>query len=134
MSGQSRRPVWVWIISTFYLFSAAYSLVVGYLVISGRLNPAAFASLGPLDWTISAAILACNVAGAIFLFMLRGLAPYLFLAGLSVSLLQTAWFVLARGLLAGIAGPTLIGLVLGTAISVAVIGYAFHLANKGVLR
>ena len=95
MSEQRRRPVGVWVISLFYLFSVGYSLLAFYLVFSGKAHPnraqeAYFASLGPVDWTVVALILACNVGGALSLFLLRKQAAQLFLAGLCISLLQSA--------------------------------------------
>jgi hypothetical protein len=74
-----RRPVWVWIISTFYLISAGYTLLSFALLFSGQVKPDAaqeayFASLTSVDWFFTLSIGLLSIAGAISLLLLRRLA------------------------------------------------------------
>ncbi len=134
-----RRPGWVWAISLFYLFSALFTGFGLYAILTHMipLQPAQqayFAALTPLDNSMTALIVVCNLSAALSLFLLRKIAVPLFIAGLAVNLAQTAWHTATKGWLAamGSSGPA--GFLIGIAMALAVIVYAVHLSRRGVLR
>ena len=131
---ERQRPAWVWIIVIYYFGSTALSLLGFYVILGSHLPvpPASrvyFDSLTTLDWIAIALTMLCSLAGAVMLFLLRRLAPILFSAGFAITLLHTVW-QLATG---APQVPSVLGMVIGFAIALAVIAYAFRLRDAGVL-
>ncbi len=135
---KKKRPIWVWVISIFYLLSAGYTLLSFYLIHTGAIplkpvQQAYFDNLSTLDYTITILIGAANFLGAIALFLLRKQAFYLFLSALCAGMLLTILHSIGKGWIAAVGGPGLIGMLLGWGIAVAVIAYSRRLINRGLL-
>ena len=133
-----RRPVWVWVISAFYLLSTGWTLLSFVLISSGaiQLNPAQeayFASLTSVDWFFALSIGIIGLTGAIALFLLRRLAVVLFSLALALNLLLTAFQTMRTNWTEALGGSGLFGVLLGWGILVVVILYTRGLAKKGVL-
>ena len=134
----SPRPVWVWVISAFYLLSVGWMLLSFALIFSGAIKinaaqQAYFASLTRVDWFFSLSIGVIGIAGAISLFLLRRLAVVLFSLALVLNLALTAFQTIRTNLAEALGGSGLFGLLLGWLILVAVILYARGLTKRGVL-
>jgi hypothetical protein len=137
---QSRhRPVWVWVISVFYLLSAGYTFLSFALLFSGQAKPDAaqvayFASLTRVDWFLTLSIGLLSIAGAIFLFLLRRQAVILFSISLALSFGFTGYQIMRTNWIEATGSPGLSGILIAWLISVAVILYARHLTKIGVLH
>lgn len=134
-----KRPVWVWVITIFFLLSAVWTLLSFYLILSGSIpidpaQKAYFDQLTPLDYLSTVGVGLINIAGAITLFMLLKIARILFLCSLVLSLGITAWHATTKGWVEAIGGAGLVGAMIGYAILAIVCVYAWHLTKKGVLR
>jgi hypothetical protein len=134
----SRRPVWVWVISAFYLLSAGWTLLSSALISSGAIKinaaqEAYFASLTSVDWFFSASIGAIGFAGAIYLLLLHRLAVVLFSLALVLDLAFAAFQTMRTNWAEALGGSGLFGVLLGWLILVAVILYTRRLAKRGVL-
>jgi hypothetical protein len=135
----SRRPVWIWVISVFYLLSAGYTLLSFAWIHSGavKLNAAQeayFASLTSVDWFFTLSIGVIGIAGAISLFLLRRLSVTLFSISLALNLAFTAFHMMRTNWIEALGGAGLFGILIGWVILVAVILYARHLMKRGVLH
>jgi hypothetical protein len=130
------RPVWVWIISAYYVFSGVISLLFMWLLWNGTIPPegaqgAALKSVTTLDWIGSQIISIVSLAGGVFLFLLRKRAVTFFLIGLVMSVVFNVYYAVriksSEALLA------LLIACVGWVIKIAVIWYARRLARRGVL-
>jgi hypothetical protein len=136
---ERRRPVMVWVIGIYYLFSCAFSMLSLYLVWSGKftLNPAQAAYLGKLsllDHAVTIGLEMCAIAGAIALLALRKVAPVLLTINLGVSTATTVWHIATKGWAGAIGGAGLVGTAVGIGILVAVCVYTWGLRRNGTLR
>ena len=131
---ERKRPAWVWVVAV-YIFGSTLLALLGFYVVLGSHLPVPPASravidnMTSLDWGVVAVSMTCNVAGAILLVMLRRPAPYLFAATFAISLLHTAW-QLATGS-PGV--PSAWAMAVGFGIAMAIVAYAFHLRDRGML-
>jgi hypothetical protein len=140
------RPMWVWIISLYYfVFTPIGAIGVAampYLrsfILSSSTHMsegqrAYFESLNNSDYALMGIALVLNLAAAILLFMLRRAALYFFAASFAASILMTIYNITCKHWLAGAGASGLIGAVFGWGVNIAIIGYAWHLSRKGVLR
>jgi hypothetical protein len=113
-----KRPGWVWAISIFFFFSAAYSLLSIYLVSSGKipLQPAQkayFDSLTFIDYGLTILLGLTNLTGAVLLFLLRKQAFYLFAVAFAANVLMTVWHIVSKGFIAAVSSVGLIGMLIG---------------------
>ena len=136
---QRGRPVWVWVISIFYLFGAFSSVLSYAMIYSGKLpmteqQSQYMANLTIVDHFLTAVILGTNIVAAVLLFRLRRLSAYLFPAGLALGLLVTAWHALARGWANALNGAGVVGAAIGWVVSIVVCFYVWRLTNKGILK
>jgi hypothetical protein len=132
------RPVLVWIISGYFCLSVIPAGLSLWLVHAGLLpmpepQQSYFHALTWVDYTITACILAINLAGAVALFFLRRVSMYLFALALLVAICLLIYQIIAKNYLQAM-GPMLPAAITGWAIPIAIILYARHLTKKGVLR
>jgi hypothetical protein len=132
-------PVWVWVISAFYVLSASLTLLSFALMFRGAIKlhsaeAAYFASLTTVDYFFTLCIGVIALAGAISLFLLRRHAVVLFSLSLILNVALTAVHVVRTNFAeAFLTGSGVFGLLLGWLILVAVNLYARGLAKRGVL-
>ena len=136
---QKKRPKLVWVITIFYLISVGWTLLSFALIYSGFIpvNEAQavyFRSQNTIDMLFTIVIGLLNFGGALLLFLLRRKAFHLFLFPFLLGLLMTVYQIIFKNWLAAIAGPGLIGPVIGWGISIAVIIYARKHAKAGTLK
>ena len=134
-----RRPVWVWIIFVFYVFSAASTLISYFLLFSGAINipeeqKQYMANLTFADHALTFLMGTVNLVAAVLFFRLKKVSAYLFPASFVVGLLMTLWHVATKGWLTAMGGSGLIGALFGWAIAGAVCAYAWRLRKNGVLK
>ncbi len=137
-NSKKKRPVLVWVISIFYLFSFAWTTLSFFLIFSGVIplppeQEAYFNNLTTFDYGYTFLLMGINLAGAISLFLLRKIALYLFVGGLAISILSTIWHILTKGWLQAVGSAGLTGSLIGYVISIAICIYIWKLTNKGVL-
>src|SRR5215831_11654516 len=137
-SARWRRPVLVWAVFVWYVFSAGYTLLSFALIFAGRIPLSAEASrylssLSPLDYTATILALLLSVGGAVALLLLRRAAPYLFSAALLLNIASVALHALTKGLVAALGAGGPIGLILGSGIAVLVCVYAWRLYARSTL-
>src|SRR5262245_60969514 len=133
-----RRPVLVWVVFLWYVFSTGYTLLSFALIFSGRvpLSDEAsryLSSLSPLDYAVTILALLLNVVGAVALLLLRRSAPYLFSAALLLTVASLALHALTKGFVAALGAGGPVGLILGYGIAALVCLYAWRLYMRGVL-
>lgn len=138
-STQRKRPKLVWVITIFYFISAGWTLVSFALINSGVIplneaQTAYFKSQTILDILFTIVIGVLNFLGAIFLFLLRRSAFYLFLSAFVFGMLMTVYHIFFKNWLAAIAGPGLIGAIIGWGIAIATILYARKLIRAEILN
>lgn len=138
-AGSRKRPVWVLIISIFYLLSASWTLFSFYLILTGSitLQPAQkeyFENLTVLDYSFTILTGLANLIGAVTLFLLRRHAFYFFTGTLILNVLMTVWHAVSKGWIQAIGGPGLVGALIGMGILVAICIYSWRLTKAGVLR
>ncbi|MCB9768401.1 MAG: hypothetical protein H6752_09415 [Candidatus Omnitrophica bacterium] len=139
VSNRRKRPFWVWVISIFFLISVGWTFSSFYLVLSGAvpLNPEQeeyFTNLSAFDYTSTLGLGVLNLLGAVSLFLLHRAAFYFFAFAFGVNVLLTIWHAVAKGWLAVVGGPGLVGMVLGLGILFAVCVYSWRLLQSGILR
>ncbi|MDR3401486.1 MAG: hypothetical protein P4L99_03220 [Chthoniobacter sp.] len=132
------RPVFVWVISGYYCLSMISAALSLWVVRSGLLplpqpQRAYFDSLTWVDYAGTYFVMVINLAGAAALFFLRRVAMYLFAFGLVVAISLLIYQIIAKNYLQAM-GPALPGAIVGWVIPIAIIIYARHLTQKGVLR
>jgi hypothetical protein len=133
-----KRPTGVWVISIFYLVSAAFSAFSYYIVYSGKVvvsdaQAAYFAGLTGWDHLISAMQGILSVSGAVALFAMKRPAPYLFSANMVLGAGVTVWQIVTKGWMDAIGVSGAIGALMGWTILIAVCIYAWRLLKKGWL-
>ena len=133
-----RRPVLVWVVFLWFVFSAGYTLLSFALIFSGRvpLSDQAsryLSSLSPLDYAVTILALLLNVVGAVALLLLRRSAPYLFSAALLLNIASVVLHALTKGLVTALGAGGPVGLILGYGISALVCLYAWRLYARGIL-
>lgn len=133
-----KRPIWVWVISIFYFFSAGYTLLSFYLIHSGfvQLSPAQqayFDNLSTLDYAITILSGSANFLAAIVLFLLKKQAYYLFLGAFCAGVILTILHSISKGWMEALGGSGLIGMLIGWGIAISVITYSKRLINRGIL-
>lgn len=133
-----RRPIWVWVITVFYLLSAGFTLLsfVWINIGAAKLDAAQeayFASLTSVDWFFTLSIGVVTIAGAISLFQLRRLAVTLFSISLALNLAFTAFHIMRTNWIEVLGGPGLFGMLIAWLILISVILYARRLTKRGVL-
>jgi hypothetical protein len=133
----AKRPVAVWLIFLFYVFSFSWTLLGFVLMYTGTVplneaQKAYFAHLTLFDHVTTAILLATNATAAILLFRLRETAVPLFAAafllnlGLTIRAIFGPYWIKAIGS-GGLAGY--FGLVIGLAILL----YTVSLRRRGIL-
>ncbi len=133
-----RRPFWVWLISAFFLFCGTMNLCLLWVIANGSLQlpPAELAAIrkAALAWTLFGLLPAANLAGAIFLFLLRKAAFYIFsamfIAGLANAGIQLLLLDTAPS---QFTGQGLWQALTGYAITLAVCIYTFRLKQRHIL-
>ena len=135
---ERKRPVLVWVISIFYVVSAAFTALSFYLVYSGSipLQPQQaqyFDALTTFDWFSTLLIGVINFSAALLLFLMRKQAAYLFPSGFALGLAVTIWHTLTKGWLAALGDAGLVGAMIGWGISIAVCVYCWRLLQRGAL-
>ena len=133
-----KRPGWVWVISIFIFFSAAWTLLSFYLIYSGAIplqpeQKAYFARLTSVDYSLTILLGITNLIGAVALFFLRRIAFYLFVGVLVLNSVMTLWHVLFKDWATAMGGAGLFGMLIGYGLIVAVCLYAWKLKKSGVL-
>jgi hypothetical protein len=136
---ERKRPIWVWLLSLFFLLSAIWTLLSFFMIWSGAipLEPAQkayFDRLTPIDYALTIVVGLLNLSAAIALFLLRKIARDLFLASLALSLILAAWQAATKGWVDALGGPGFVGVLIGYILLIAVCIYAWHLRRKGVLH
>jgi hypothetical protein len=140
-NGQSSRPRWVWVICIFFLISAGLSVCGAYdaFLFSGiiPLREAVWQYWGRF-WASQSSVgvlvvALLNLAGAVFLLLLRRQAFYLFLSAFVLNIVLTAYQIITKHFLAAIGGPGIIGVFFGWAIGTTILFYAYRLMKRGVL-
>lgn len=134
-----KRPGWIWAISIFYFFSAAYTLLSFYLIYSGKIllqpvQKAYFESLTSIDMGLTIFLGISNLIGAVLLFCLRKQAFYFFAFPFALGLFMTVWHIFSKGFIASMPSGGLFGMVLGWAMIVAVLLYTKKLEKLGILN
>jgi hypothetical protein len=134
-----KPPVLVWVISICFIFAAVCTVGSLLLVHSGILPmlPAQkqyFDSQTSLDYALIYGLTLVNMVGAVLFILLRRSAYYLFLTAFIVGLISVAYQIVARNWLTAVGGPSLVGVVFGWALMIAIIFYARHLVKTRVLR
>ena len=135
----SGRPVWVWIISIFYVFSAGSSLISFYFLFSGTIRIPEeqrqyLANLTVFDHALTFLMGAVDLVAAVLFFRLKKASAYLFPATFIFGLLITIWHAATKGWLTALGGPGFIGALFGWAIAIGVCAYAWRLRKTGVLK
>jgi len=136
------RPVGVWLVTIYAVFSTLIAALGFYALFSGNIPSVSgqqanfFKTLGVLDYALSALFHICIAIGAVYLFMLRKLALPILVAGAAFNLITTIWHLFTHRFMAGVGGMSLTGwveLVMAWAIILAVILYTARLSKNGVL-
>jgi len=132
----ANRPLLVWVILAFYLFSAAAWFVQsGTKLIgppSGRMDAQGYAYTA-FDYFESAGFIGLKLYAAIMLFKLRGIAVKLFLAALLLNLLATGYDLVSKGLPPPGGPVILLSLIIGLGMLVLICLYAWRLERRHVL-
>ena len=139
-SQQRRRPVWVWVISAYYILSVLWVCLSFYLILSGSvpLTPGAkayFEGLTSVDYAVMAIQGLISLSFAVTLFLLRKEAYYLIWFVLALGFVSTGWQIFAKGWLTAIQsikGATAGG-ISGIVILVVVCLYVTRLKKSGKL-
>jgi hypothetical protein len=138
---KKKRPIGVWIIFLFFLFSVGSTVFGYYLIYSGKTTllpseKAFFDGLTHIDVVLSLFIGLGNLIGATLLFFLRKRAFYFFATSLFVNLLVFLWYCFSdkgKVFFAAVSSGGLIGMVIALAILIAICLYAKGLEKKDIL-
>ncbi|NRA43095.1 MAG: hypothetical protein HRU21_12425 [Pseudomonadales bacterium] len=135
------RPLFVWVIFLFTMFSAAFMAIGSYFAFSSNAGEMAELSeyvdnLGFIDWALMALTTVLNLAGTIFLFRLKVIAVPLLTFAFLLGIASTVWEVAANNYIEELqsVGPGAVeGALLSAVISTAIVAYSWHLKNKNIL-
>lgn len=137
-SPRQERSVWIWAASLWFLFSATLTLISLYSFRMGIVSvddkqKAYFEAMTSFDYVATTTLASLNLLGAVFLFLLRKPAPYLFSAAFALNVLFTTWHAMGKGMLSVISAGHLTSFVFGLAIQLAVCIYCWRLTKQRVL-
>lgn len=134
----AKRPVWVWLISTFFFISAFWTLLSFYLInfdfitvpieTKQYLNSFTFQ-----DYFITIVIGFINILAAIYLLLLKKVSFYLFCSSLIINTFFTFLHVINKGFLKALSSGGLIGTIIGYGILIGVCLYSRKLIKSNVL-
>lgn len=133
------RPLSVWIVSVWYFFSGFFSISMIAAVQSRLAHLPAQEAAAPAsrletgDILLAAFLIALNLSGAGFLFLLRKTAVNFFKAALALNVGTNVWYLFTRGFGEE---PVLMaaGVLLGWLVAAAVCSYSANLAKNGILK
>ena len=138
-----KRPKAVWLITGYYLFFAAYALLMFiYLIPAGKVplseaQKIYFDNLTSVDYFLIITTLIIYISGSISLFLLRKVAYPLFLGALALKFLGTALLVSKKDYLnswlAAVGASGYVNALIIWGILIAVCIYTKRLINRGVL-
>ena len=136
-----KRPLFVWVIFLFTMFSAAFMAIGSYFAFSsntGELTELTgyVDSLGFIDWALMALTGSLNFAGAIFLFRLKVIAVHMLTFAFLLTIASSIWEIVTNNYieeLHSIGSGAVEGALLGAVISTAIVAYSWHLKNKNIL-
>jgi hypothetical protein len=134
-----KRPIWVWVISIFYIISAFYSCLAFYLCLTGAIplnaaQKACFENLTVVDWGLTTVTGLVTLGSAVCLFLLRRQALYLFAGSLALHLLSNIYGLHKAATALSATPGASVGMFLGWGILLAVCLYTWRLAKAGTLR
>ena len=139
INSDRKRPILVWVILLFIVFSGGFGTLSIILVHSGTvpMEPEAqayFDQLTLLDHFLTITLGILNIIGAILLFRLKSLSCYIFSAAFLVNALMHIWHILNKGWIEAVAsmeGYT--GAYYGLGIALLIVGYSWFLKSRRVL-
>lgn len=139
MVDTSKRPGWVWAISILYGLSTIYTPISFYLVYSGALpltgaQKEYFNSLGMFDWILVAVGSVIMLSAVVSLFLLKRVTIKLWGLAIIVTVLNSIYSMIAKNWLAAMDIPSLVGVVIGFALVVAIFFYTKRLDARGYLK
>lgn len=134
------RPLSVWLVSGWYFMSGFFSIsMIGAVQSKIASMPAAIDGVAPAsrletgDLILAALLIAVNLTGAGFLFLLKKTAVPFFKTALALNVGTNVWYLISRGI-GEQPAVMLLGVVVGWLVAAAVCRYADGLAKRGVLR
>ena len=135
----ARRPLGVLLISVYYFFTSAYTLISFTLARSGvvQLDPvsrAYYASVSPADFVLLVLSALLIICAAISLLWLRQIAFPLFCAALALTASINLWHILTRHWVPAARVESVTRAALGWAVMLGVCIYAARLRAQGVLK
>lgn len=134
-----RRPKLVWVIALIYVFGALWGLLSLALTRLGTIpmpteTQAYYEGLTIIDYGFAVVVTLLNVTGAVLLFRLRSKAIGFLGAAVGVSALSLLYQLSTPAFRAALAAPGSSGMIVGLAVSIAVIIYAYRLKLRGILQ
>lgn len=134
-----KRPILVWLIAVFYGLGALWTLLSFALFFSGRINvppaeAAYFASLTPIDLTLTVLLAISGLVGAIMLFRLKRSALVFFLIALVLNISYSIWTFLMNPAFRTVAQQSVIGLITGLTVVSLITFYVYRLKKRGLLQ
>lgn len=138
-SAAVKRPVWVWVITIFFVVQVGVMIRSFVLILSGAvgITPAAqayIAGLGPLSYIMMAGLGLLNLTAAVLLFLLKRAAVPLFATSFVLNVGFTLVNAVATNWAQAVGGVGLAGALFGWFTLGAVALYSWHLWQAGVLR
>jgi hypothetical protein len=133
-----KRPTWVWVISVVYSLSFLYTCLSFYLCLSGAIplnaaQKAYFEGLTALDWAFTTVIGMVSLGAAVFLFLLRRQALYLFGGSLVLNFCYGAYTLHKTWTFLSATPGAAVGMFLGWGIGAAICLYTWKLTKAGTL-
>ncbi len=134
-----RRPRWVWLISSFYVSSGLWSLLIYYQIATGEKplpasSLAHFANYSGPDFLPLMSLAVLGVIAGVLFVLLRKASVYVFALRFACAVILAVWQAMTKGSMDTSRPENIMaGLVLWGA-SAAVCFYAWHLMRKGVLK
>jgi hypothetical protein len=135
----AKRPVWVWLISTFFFISACWTLLSFYLInfeiitvpieTKQYLNSFTFQ-----DYFITIVIGLINLVAAIYLLLLKKISFYLFSSSLIINILFIILHAINKEFLKALSNSGSIGAIIGYIILIGVCLYSRKLMKSNVLN
>jgi len=135
----TRRPKLVWVIAVLYVFGATWGLLSLVLTRLGTIpippeTRGYYDGLTIIDYGVAIVVTLLNVTGAVLLFRLRSRAVGFLAAAVGISALSLFHQLFTPAFRAALVAPGSFGVVIGLAVSIAVVIYAYRLKSRGVLR